>query len=148
MCDQDLDSHQHGTVNIDFAFATLISPPSPHADLKIENHTPDPIIPSKLHKTHTSSMTSSMTMPNGSCCVVKRIDACKNQKCRLNCSFFYLENTSQKIALRVPQNRLRFINIIVEGYYINTTTWTKFVALLRVKICSVSEIIYIFQITT
>lgn len=148
MCDQDLDSHQHGTVNIDFAFATLISPPSPHADLKIENHTPDPIIPSKLHEAHTSSMTSSMTMPNGSCCVVKRIDACKNQKCRLNCSFFYLENTSQKIALRVPQNRLRFINIIVEGYHINTTTWTKFVALLRVKICSVSEIIYIFQITT
>ncbi len=115
--------------------------PRPRASLKIENHTHDTRLPSQHHKTHISSTIIS----DRSCCVVKWADTCKNQMCRLNGLFFYLENMSLKIPLREPQNRLRFINIIIEGYRINNTPWSKYGVLLRVKMCSGSEIRYIFR---
>ena len=121
---------------ISFTFITA----RPRASLKIENHTPDPAVPSQHHKTYILSV----TMSSGLSCVEKRVDTCKNETCGLNLSFFDLENTSLEIDLREPQNRLRFINIIVEGYYINNIRWTKYGAILRVKICSGSEMGYIF----
>ena len=115
--------------------------PRPRAGHKTGNHTHDTRLPSQRHKTYISST----IMSDGSCCVVKWVETCKNQTWRLNGLFFYLENTSPKIALREPQNRLILINIILEGYHINNTPWAKCGDLLRVKICSGSETGYIFR---
>ncbi len=115
--------------------------PRPRAGLKTGNHTHDTRLPSQHHKTYISST----IMLDGSCCVVKWVDTCKNQTCRLNGLFFYLENTSLKIPLRERQNRLRIKNIILEGCRINNTPWAKCGAFLRVKICSGSETGYIFR---
>ena len=115
--------------------------PRNRADLKIENHIHNTKLPSQHHKTYISST----IMSDGSSCVIKRVDTCKNKTCRLNGLFFYLENTSPKIALREPQNRFILKNIILEGYHINNTPWNKCGALLTVKICSGSEIKYIFR---
>ena len=70
--------------------------PRPRAGLKTGNHTHDTRLPSQHPKTYISST----IMLDGSCCVVKWVDTCKNQTWRLNGLFFYLENTSPKIALR------------------------------------------------